>query len=132
MVVANNAHAHVPKVYQYPRRENVSRGKVRQQQRVNLQALRRVAAGVFLVAMALLVIFRYGQISSINMEINSITNTRNALVDEQRHLEITLAQLTALDRLETIAFEELGMQYPRPEQIRYVGNNPEGRDGDGE
>jgi cell division protein FtsL len=90
-------------------------------------------AGVFVVMMALLVVFRYGQISHINMEINRLNNTRSAVIDEQRHLEIAIAQLTALDRLEQVAIGELGMQYPHPDQIRFIGyKTSESGDGDGE
>jgi cell division protein FtsL len=133
MVVANRAEPLSPRIYQYPQRkqEQISRHKARRPL-VNLRKIRRVLAGVTVVALALLVVFRYGQISQINMEINRATITRNALIDEQRHLEISIAELTALDRLEKIALEEMGLQYPHPEQIRFVGyTNPESRDGDG-
>jgi len=90
-------------------------------------------AGLLVIALALLVIYRYGQISQLNMEINRDNSTLNALTDEHRHLKISIAQLTALDRLEQLAMGELGMQYPHPDQFRFVGkNNPESGDGDGE
>lgn len=133
MVVANRAHAHVPRVYQYPGINEQTRKKAARQPRTNYRVFRRIFAGVLVVALALLVVFRYGQISQINMEINRNTNALNALQDEQRHLEITISQLTALDRLERIGLEELGLQYPHPGQIRYVGSStPESGDGDGE
>ena len=134
MVVANRAHAH-PKVYQYPghQRQPWEGQKAQKRPLVNTRLLRRILAGVFVVALALLVVFRYGQISHVNMEINRLSNTRAAVVDEQRHLGISIAQLTALDRLERIAVGELGMQYPHPDQIRFVGYNiSESGDGDGE
>lgn len=134
MVVANRAHANVPKVYQYPGRGQQPNTK--QQRRsvagTNASLVRRVMLGLLIVGLALLVVYRYGQISQINMELNNLNRTRNAIVDEHRHLEITAARLTALDRLERIGLEELGMQYPHPGQIRYVGNyHPERGDGDG-
>lgn len=133
MVVANRAHASVPRVYQYPDPELTPRNKPERRPRTNRAAIRRICAGVLVVVLALLVVYRYGMISQINMKINRDTNTLNALQDEQRHLEINIAQLTALDRLEKIALEEMGMQYPNPDQIQYVGNiNPESGDGDGE
>jgi len=132
MVVANRAHADVPKVYQYPRPPEHN---VRPQHRPHrdFRLLRRIAAGILVVALALLVVYRYGEISQINMDINRATNTRKALADEQRHLQISVAQLTALDRIEKFALEELGMQYPLPGQYKYVGyQNPESGDEDGE
>jgi len=135
MVVANKAHANVPRVYQYPGRQPdyTSRNEAGRRPQTNVRPLRRILAGVLVLVLALLVVFRYGQISQINMDINRYTKVSNALKDEQRHLEIAIAQLAALDRLEKIAVEDLGMQYPHPNQVRFVGYiNPESRDGDGE
>ena len=39
--------------------------------------------GVLIVAMALLVVYRYGQINQLNMEIRKDTNTLKALADEK-------------------------------------------------
>ncbi|HBI56741.1 MAG TPA: hypothetical protein DG577_08310 [Firmicutes bacterium] len=134
MVVANNAYAHLPKVYPYPdsRTQLHTKGKAKTRH-LDTRQLRRIAAGVLVVFLALVVVYRYGQISAINMQINEQTRTRDSLLDEQRHLTITISELTALGRLEQVAIEELGMRYPGPDQIRYVGgNNPESGDGDGD
>ncbi|HOB34435.1 MAG: cell division protein FtsL [Firmicutes bacterium] len=134
MVVANNAQVRIPKVYDYPsqRSQTVSRPRIKTRLRVNSRLAARVMAGVLIVAMALLVVYRYGQINQLNMEIRKDTNTLKALADEKKHLEITYSQLTALDRLEEIAIKELGLQHPHSEQVRFVGEIPERRDGDGE
>lgn len=134
MVVANNAYAHLPQVYPYPdsRTQLHTKGKAKKRH-LDTRQLRRIAAGVLVVFLALVVVYRYAQLSEINMQINAQTKTRNALLDEQRHLKITISELTALGRLEQVAIEELGMRYPRPDQIRYVGgNNPESGDGNGD
>jgi cell division protein FtsL len=134
MVVANNAYAHLPQVYPYPdsRTQPHTKGKAKKRH-LDARQLRRIAAGVLVVFLALVVVYRYGQISEINMQINEQTKTRDSLLDEQRHLKITISELTALGRLEQVAIEELGMRYPSPDQIRYVGgNNPESGDGDGD
>lgn len=134
MVVANNAYAHLPQVYPYPdsRTQLHTKGKAKKRH-LDTRQLRRIAAGVLVVFLALVVVYRYAQLSEINMQINAQTKTRNALLDEQRHLKITISELTALGRLEQVAIEELGMRYPSPDQIRYVGgNNPESGDGDGD
>lgn len=133
MVIANTAHARVPKTYQYPGQPDYitrSKSKGRPQ---NLQTLRRVLAGFLVLGLALVVVFRYGQISQINMEINRDTRILNALIDEQRHLNIKVAELMSMERLEQVALGELGLHYPHSEQFRYVGKNyPESGDGDGE
>ena len=133
MVVANNAYARQPSAYPYPNTQTHLRTKNRAVgRRIDVRLLRRIFVGVLVVFLALVVVYRYGQISKLNMQINAQTKTRNALIDEQRHLQITISELTALGRLERVAIEELGMGYPRSSQIRYVGvNNPESRDGDG-
>lgn len=134
MVVTNNAHARVPRLYQYPQPvENTPTQRKRAKgSRVNVQNVRRVMAGLLIVAMAIIVVYRYGEISALNMELNSISNTHSALVDEGRHLEITMAQLTDLNRLEQVAVDELGLQYPHPDQVKFVGENQNRGDGDGE
>lgn len=135
MVIANKAHAHVPKIYKYPEKHNEQgpRRKAASNPGIDFRVIRRIMAGVLVVSLALLVVYRYGHISQTNMEINRFTKTRNALLDEQRHLEIAISQLTTLDRLEKIGTEELGLIYPHPGQIRYVGSRtPERGDGDGE
>ena len=131
MVVANRAYAQVPKIYPYPGVKEKT--KTVQRPRIDTRQLRRVLAGVMVLALALLVVYRYGEISYTNMEINNLSNTRNAVVDEQRHLELNIAQLTALERLEDVAINQLGMQYPHPDQVNFVGyQNPERGDSDGE
>lgn len=132
MVVANNAYAQRPQVYPLPERPRSAAGKKSRQSPRVARGLRRGAAGVLVVLLALVVVYRYGIISEINIQINQQTKTRDSLLDEQRHLKITISELTALSRLERVAIEELGMKYPAPSQIRYVGgNSSEGRDGDG-
>ncbi|MGI6363629.1 MAG: cell division protein FtsL [Bacillota bacterium] len=133
MIVANNAYARSSVVYPYPdsRPQNRPKGRIRRRP-LNLRRWRRIAAGILVVFLALVVVYRYGQLSQINIQLNQQTKTRDALLDEQRHLKITISELTALGRLEKLALEELGMKYPTPDQIRYVGGtNPESGDGDG-
>lgn len=133
MIVANNAYAQSPNVYRYPDSRPKSRPKGKTRRSLDLRRFRRIAAGALVVFLALVVVYRYGQVSKINIQLNQQTKTRDALLDEQRHLKITISELTALGRLEKLALEELGMKYPSPEQIRYVGGiNPESRDGDGD
>ena len=133
MVVANNAYAHPPKVYPYPNPRALPHVNPKARKRaLARRRARRVVAGVLVVILALAVVYRYGQINEMNMQINEKTKTRDSLLDEQRRLKITISELSSLGRIERVAIEELGMRYPGPSQIRYVGsNNTESRDGDG-
>lgn len=133
MVVANTAHARVPKTYLEPRQPGYRKRPKPSRRPLVFRTLRRVLAGLFVLALALIVIYRYGQISKLNIDINRDTGVLNALTDEQRHLKIKIAELTGLERLEKVALDELGLRYPESDQFRYVGKkNPEGGDGDGE
>lgn len=133
MVIANTARARVPRIYQYPGQSDYTTRSKYKRRPHNLQTLRKVLAGFLVLVLALVVIFRYGQISQINMEINRDTRILNALTDEQRHLNIKIAELTSFERLEQVALGKLGLHYPHSEQFRYVGKNySESGDGDGE
>lgn len=133
MVVANGAHARIPRIYQQPRQSDYTTRPKSKSHPLNLLTVKRFCAGFLVLALALLVVFRYGQISQINMDINQGTKDLNVLVDEQRHLKIKIAELTGLERLEQIALGELGMHYPHPDQFKYVGKKyPESGGGDGD
>lgn len=133
MVVANNAFAQQPTViYPYSDSAPLSRPAGKTKRAFAPRRLRRISASVLVVIMALVVVYRYGQINEINMQVNEQTRVRDALLGEQRHLKITLSSLSSLARIEQVAIEELGMKYPAPGQIRYVGGSKlEGGDGDG-
>lgn len=133
MVVANKAYAHLPRVlYPYPDDRTLPQKRSKAGRALNTRRLRRVGASVLVVLLALVVVYRYGLISEVNMRVTEQNKVRNALLDEQRHLKITLSELSSLGRIERFAIEELGMKYPVPSQIRYVdGGNPESGDGHG-
>lgn len=133
MVIANNAYARLPKIHLQPETPARQATKARPGKRpLAGRLVRRVVAGILVVALALVVVYRYSLISEVNMGIREQTRTRDSLLDEQRHLKITISELSSLGRIEKVAIEELGMRYPSTKQVKYVGaNNPESRDGDG-
>src|SRR5690554_4100479 len=105
----------------------------RRRRGINWRPARLVSIGLLVLSLALLVVYRYGELNHLNMELRQMEATRDSLMDEQRHLELTMAKLTNLERLEKIALEELGMQYPDPGQVQYLGHvsaESGGRDGE--
>lgn len=120
MVVAQKVKSR-PRVYS-PANHNLPLRRPQQRPGLNLRPARLAATGLLILSLALLVIFRYGELNHLNMELRQMEATRNSLLDEQRHLELTLARLTRLDRLEQVAMDELGLQHPDPGQIKYLGH----------
>ena len=89
-------------------------------------------AGLFVLALVLTVVYRYGQISQLNIDINRDSSVLTALTDEQRHLKIKMPSLQGWSAWSSCP-DELGLCYPDTDQFRYVGKkNPESGDGDGE
>ncbi|MTI95036.1 MAG: hypothetical protein FH749_06030 [Firmicutes bacterium] len=117
MVVAKRAHVNVP---QFPRHQPQPRRHVRPKNKLDVQLLYKVITSLIIVGLALLVVYRYGVITQNNFEIRQLRQIRSTLVDEQHHLEIRIAQLTSLERLESIARSEMGLNDPRPEQIKFL------------
>lgn len=56
----------------------------------------------------------------LGYQIERLAKQRATLVEARRQLELERAQAAALDRVEPIAREKLGLVAPRPEQLLYV------------
>lgn len=76
---------------------------------------------VFLVfSISIIMIARYAYIAEISFNINRLEKKHSEIVKENSLLNVKLMQTINLQALEKIAFEELNMQYPDPDQIVYV------------
>lgn len=118
MVVANRAVVHNP----LPQHRPDVRPQTRPRPGIGVRISKRVVAGFFVMGLSLLVIFQYGQIHRTNIQNQRLESNLRAIHDEQRHLELTISQLTNPQRLEKIGYE-LGLMYPAPSQIVYVSNH---------
>jgi len=118
MVVANRAVVHNP----LPQHRPDFRPQPRTRPSVGVRISPRVVASFIVLGLSLLVIFQYGQIHRTNIQNQRLGRNLSAIHDEQRHLELTISQLTNPQRLEKIGYE-LGLVYPAPSQIVYVSNH---------
>ncbi len=104
----------------------------RHRQGIDWRPAKRVAVGLLVIALALLVVYRYGEINRLNMQIRELETSRQVLHEQHSQLELQLARLTSLDRLESIAVSQLGLRYPQPGEIYFLGHiKVSGADRDG-
>lgn len=76
----------------------------------------------FLVAVGVFIIYRASIITSANSELLTLKNEYTQTVEEQKHLRLEVARLSALTRIEQIAINEIGLKSPNPEQMIFVGS----------
>lgn len=71
---------------------------------------------MFQVAVAIGVVSHYNQITEMNREIVQYERKLVELKQEQEHLQLEIASLSTLKRIENIAVNELGMYHPWEER----------------
>ena len=85
---------------------------------------RRPKGQIFLLFMAfsfsIVMISHYAYIAEIAFNINRLEKEYAEIVKENSLLNVRLAETVNLQKLETLAQEELGMQYPNPDQLVYL------------
>lgn len=122
--------ATLPRRQSQPRVRHIQRPQRRQG--IDWRPAKRIAVALLVVALALLVVYRYGEINRLNIQNRQMEASRQVVQQQHRQLELQLARLTSLDRLESIAVNQLGLRYPRPDEIYYLGEaGAAGVDGDG-
>lgn len=75
---------------------------------------------VFLVAIGTFIVHRSAVITEKNRELLTVRGEYSQILEEQKHLQLNIARLSALTRIEKIATEELGLKSPNPNQIIYI------------
>ena len=79
--------------------------------------------GIVLIFAALsIIVYNYARINEVRYNIYSIKSEINQLNIEIEELNSKLDGTITLDNIEKIAIEDLGMQYPQPEQILYINS----------
>ena len=69
-------------------------------------------------------ISQYGRIIATKLQIHGISKEISELMDEKEYLQIEVKRLSSLERIEMIAKEDLGLQYPENRQwLRIAKNN---------
>lgn len=84
---------------------------------------------IALVIMGVTVVYRQAIIHSHNQQLHQMKNSYTELIDEQNHLNLEMARLGSLTRIDTIATEQLGLRKPSPEQIILVNRGNWNGDG---
>jgi|GEM_PF-1712616 len=84
----------------------------------------KAAIGIIAVfGMLSLVVYRYAMINEVKYNIYSLENEINALNIQIEELNTKLDGSIVLETIERQAIDELGMQYPQPEQIVYLNSH---------
>ncbi len=71
---------------------------------------------LFHAAAAILLINHYNQVTKLNREVIHYEQKLGEFQEEQEHLKIEIANLRTLERIESIATNELGMNYPNEDK----------------
>jgi len=69
---------------------------------------------LFLVSVGL--ISQYSRVVALRLQIHEVTKEIEALKSEKEHLQIEVKRLNSLERIEMIAKNDLGLQYPEERQ----------------
>lgn len=69
-----------------------------------------------LIVIGVGLISQYSQVVAINYQIQQTTREISELHIERQHLEIKVNRLSSLERIENIAKNDLGLQYPENRQ----------------
>ncbi len=75
---------------------------------------------IFVFTICIIIIAHYAYIAEINFNINMLERELKELKKANSSLNVELARTINLQSLETIAFEDLNMQYPSADQIVYI------------
>ena len=79
-----------------------------------------IGAALLTVAFALSFVWTNHQIVNMGYAISGLHQERVHQMDLNRKFKLELANLTALDRLEHLAKNQLGLASPRPEQVQVI------------
>ncbi len=91
-----------------------------------------VAAVVSVVlALPFLLVWKQAYINTASLELNAISDTLSALDRQIAYLQLQCKNLSSNSRIEKIAREHLGLEYPESNQILVINVNDSQTDGFG-
>ena len=70
--------------------------------------------------LSLVTVAQYSSLVILNYRLSSVRTELSAVIDSSRTLELEVARLSAVGRIDQIAREELGMVDPEIEQLRVL------------
>ncbi len=108
----------MPERYQPKRRENPRRAV--SNKTVRIQKYAQILLIIVVVSLAVSVIAHYTAIIGVNYQINRAQKELNASIIEGKALRLEVATLGSLERIESIAKNELGLVYPDSSQFIFL------------
>lgn len=110
----------------YELQRNRKRFFARKQQRTSLAAakLRLLGAVAGVALFAALLVAQYAQLVQLNYHTEARSRELRVLQDVGQHLQLEAASLRSPERLEKIALEEIGLQYPGQNQVMMLAAGP--------
>jgi cell division protein FtsL len=115
LVVAKRKPAYVVEPWRYPQREQKPQRVIRKKTGL-IQKYAQVALVMFIFSVAVSVVGHYSVLTSVSYQTTRLQRELSSLKDHQHHLQLEAARLSSLDRIESIAKNELGMIYPDKNQ----------------
>lgn len=88
-----------------------------QNARVAAVKLRMLGMAVLAAFLAVILVAQSAAVVQINYRLEARNQELRALQDEGQHLKLETASLRSPERLERIAIEEIGLQYPAQAQL---------------
>jgi cell division protein FtsL len=87
------------------------------QARLAVKKMRMLGMAVLVAILAVVLVSLSAAVVQLNYRLEARTGELRALQDAGRHLKLKSASLRSPERLEKIALEEIGLQYPAQAQV---------------
>lgn len=87
------------------------------------RTLKLITFFAFVFATLAVMILRYAALYEVQYKVNDISKEIAQTKMEIEEVKSNLDSTISLDNVERVAISELGMQYPKPEQIVYIDGN---------
>ncbi len=115
--------------YYYPQRNKVKKteGKVKKKKSNRKVALKLklLCSVVIVLILCLCLLLRYTYIAQVRMELSQLDKEISSLSKKKDDLQIDLDKIMESEWIESIAMQELGMDYPNSSQTVYVSVDEE-------
>lgn len=73
-----------------------------------------------IVVTSFFAVYKRNEMIRVGYETGALQKQKSALLRYQKELLVEVERLSALDRIEQIALEQIGMQHPEPEQRVFI------------
>lgn len=119
MVVAKRVSQELLEVYSSPRIKSTDSLEPKKKIKIKDHVVLCVAL-ILVMVVAVFTVMQYSQMVSSSRRITHVERDLKILIETNNDLQVKVSQLNSLMRIERIAIEELGMQYPEAKQWRML------------